>query len=161
MPARTETREGSTDISGRCKESEDNGGRRCARVGEVRAFREAGMRTTFPLFIVSRCLCFTRPGLVFLHTIRLPRVESLREPITWCIIHNACYISPATCASPSLLLADITFAGAPVSFDSPFTARFKNESMHGTAEDVGDKFDLAKLQWNAMAVCYSCTLMDK
>lgn len=30
----------------------------------VRAFREAGMRTTFPLFIVSRCLCFTRPGLV-------------------------------------------------------------------------------------------------
>lgn len=157
MPAGTETREGcTTDISGRCKKSEDNGGRRWAR-GRRRAegrgrFARLACGPRFPYLSFPDAYVLLGPAWCSLHAIRLPRVESLREPITWCIIHNACYISPATCASPCLLrfssIAGITFAAAPASFDSLFTARFNNERAHGASEDVGDKFDLAKLQRN-------------
>lgn len=156
MPARKERRKGCTDISGRCKESEDNGGRRCAREegqeGRGR-FARLACGPRFPYLSFPDAYVLLGPAWCSLHTIRLPRVESLREPITWCIIHNACYISPATCASSRLLRSSslgIMFAAAPASFDSLFTARFNNGSVHGAGLDVGDKFDLAKLQRNAV-----------
>lgn len=71
---------------------------------------------------------------------------------------------PARASSPSALLLDrarITFAGAPASFDSLFTARFNNESAHGASEDAGDKFDLAELQRYAAAASDARILMDK
>lgn len=50
--------------------------------GRAKTWR--GMRATFLLFIVSRCLCFTRPCRAVPRYTITPRqgVESLREPIT-------------------------------------------------------------------------------
>lgn len=119
----------------------------------------------FPYLSFPDAYVLLGPAWCSLYTIRLPRVESLREPITWCIIHNACYISPATCASSCLLC--FSSLVSRVWLLPRRSTRFSRlasimKTCAARTKILGtnlNKFDLVKMHWNTTGASDRCTLM--